>query len=521
MLVFPRLVSQGALPNADFVHLYGPTSLDILALWYRIFGYTLEIQRTFGLLQHLGIIFAIYSLARAWGYLAAVGSALVATALIISPIGLSALAWHGGLAFALWAVVLGVRARQTDSLTCWWWAGGLAGLALGYRPDLGVAVLMSIGFLVWRQRGATLMTLGGAVVALLPMWVHIARIGPLAAIQGMLVDPVVHLRPGRELPIPPSWGIVDGALQAVAEGSPPWWRLPAPPASQQLFVWFFGVVLIAVAIPVTTSIVRRRGTKPVAQTTTLMAASLLGLGILPQAMQRPDSTHLAWVAVVSWPLLVPALIMFMGHKSRLSTRALVATGAVGIAMLAVIPFFTFRAYVLHSRVSVGNLPAPFEVERDGRRFYFGDPNVARALNQMIPDLDALSAPGDRLIVGPADLSRTIYSDVAIYFLFPELVPATRFIEMDPGLADKAGSGLAEEIPSADFLVLTNIWTGWNEPNASNEHRSQEHNLAVAKNFCLIARYEDNLILLFRRCPNGGVNPAEVDGKYPVGDAAAP
>ena len=75
--------------------------------------------------------------------------------------------------------------------------------------------------------------------------------------------------------------------------------------------------------------------------------------------------------------------------------------------------------------------------------------------------------------------------MSFYYLFPELVPATYYIEMDPGLADREGSGLADDIATADFLVLTNIWTGWNEPNASDEHLSDEHNQAVADNFCLV------------------------------------
>ena len=67
----------------------------------------------------------------------------------------------------------------------------------------------------------------------------------------------------------------------------------------------------------------------------------------------------------------------------------------------------------------------------------------------------------------------------------------------------------------DLLVLTNIWTGWNEPNASDEHLSQEANQAVAGNFCLTQRYEDNLVLLFERCQGGGgVSPADITGTYP-------
>ena len=173
-------------------------------------------------------------------------------------------------------------------------------------------------------------------------------------------------------------------------------------------------------------------------------------------------------------------------------------------------------------MSLGDLPVPFLVERDGRRFWFGDGSVASALNEMIPELEARSQPGDRLIVGPADLSRTIYSDVSVYYLFPELVPATRYIEMDPGLADREGSGLADDIATADFLVLTNIWTGWNEPNASDEHLSDEHNQAVADNFCLVGQYEDNLVLLFERCEGGGgVSPADITGRYPIPPEAQP
>ena len=41
----------------------------------------------------VAIVFGIYAVTRAYGYLVAVGAATVATFLIITPIGLSALAW--------------------------------------------------------------------------------------------------------------------------------------------------------------------------------------------------------------------------------------------------------------------------------------------------------------------------------------------------------------------------------------------------------------------------------------------
>ena len=78
MLVFPTLVQEGKVPNVDFLHLYGPASLDALALWFRIFGDSLESERTFGLLQHLGIVFAVYAVTRVAGHVAAAGAAIVA-----------------------------------------------------------------------------------------------------------------------------------------------------------------------------------------------------------------------------------------------------------------------------------------------------------------------------------------------------------------------------------------------------------------------------------------------------------
>jgi hypothetical protein len=514
MLVFPTLVQQGRVPNVDFLHLYGPASLDVLALWFRIFGDSLESERTFGLLQHLGIIFGIYALTRAYGHVVAVGAALVATMLILTPIGLTALAWHGGLALGLWALVFAVRARALGDVRCWWFAGGLAGLALGYRPDLVVALGLAFTWALWRRRADTPIFGLGAAVGLLPIWFHLVRAGPRAAFEGMVVDPVVRLRPGRELPRPPSWSHVDGALQAVAESLPPWWRVPALAASHQLFLWFFAVIVIAAVVAVTAvwQYVRTAG-RPGSAADALVVAGLFGLGVLPQALQRPDSTHLAWVAVVSWPLLVVVVARWFGRRITGWSPAALGALVVGALMLVICPFYTYRTYLLHSRVAVGNLPVPFEIERGGHRFWVGDAAVAAAVNEMIPDLAALAQPGDALFVGPGDLARTIYADTYIYWLFPEMSPSTYFIEMDPGIADAAGSGMADDIIAADFVVLTNTWGGWTEPNASSERGSDEFNQAIADHFCLIDSYNTNLVLLFRRCPGGGgLDPADVAGR---------
>lgn len=515
MLVFPHRMLQGDVPNVDFLHLYGPFSLHVLAGWYEVFGYTLEAQRVFGLLQHLGIVFALYTIARAWGRLTALITAVTVTMLVLTPIGLSALAWEGGVALGLWSTVFAIRATHLEgrsrdvNLAI---AAVLAGFALGYRPDLVVALGLVHGWLLWRRRAAgnsgwRPFTLG-LVVGLLPVFVHLAMAGIGPSLRGMFLDPVVSLRPGRELPRPPSFSRLDGALQAVAEGplDAPWWRFPALSANHQLFVWFFVVIAVAIGLP----ILARRLRHDV-----LFATSLFGLGMLLQALQRPDSTHLAWGSCVSFALLpcvVVELLRRRGAGTQRLTRhpALVAGVVVGAVMFVVCPFFTYRYYLLQSRISVGNKPGGFEVSRDDRRFYFGNTALQQSSQAAIDELDRLSKPGERLLVGPADLSRTIYSDVAFYYLFPELVPATYYIEMDPGLADKEGSSLADDVASADWVLLTNFWTGWYEPNASSNFGSDAPNQVVANQFCLVGNWENALVLLYRRCEQGdGISPAGI------------
>ena len=47
-------------------------------------------------------------------------------------------------------------------------------------------------------------------------------------------------------------------------------------------------------------------------------------------------------------------------------------------MFVVAPFFTYRYYLLHTRVSVGDMPrAGSRSDRDDRRFWFGNEPLQR------------------------------------------------------------------------------------------------------------------------------------------------
>jgi hypothetical protein len=552
MLVFPDRVRRGDVPNVDFLHLYGPGSLDALAGWYGLFGTTLEAERTFGLLQHVGIIAAIYVIARGWGRVAAVASAVLAAILVLTPIGLQALAWNGGLALGLWSVVFAIRARApaVRHRTAWWAAAGAAaGLALTFRPDLVIALALALGWMAWR-RGVLRPLAAGVVAGLTPLWIHLLRAGPRASFDGMILDPVFRLRAGRQLPRPPTFQYVDGALQAIAEKFPPWWGVPHPPASVQLFAWFFVVQFVGIALAVTAIVVHRRAAEP-SRTGVLVAASLFALGVLPQALQRPDSAHFAWVSCVSFPL-VPLAVLEVVRLVRPYwnplARMLLAVGCVAVTYAVVFPFYSYRAYVADVRLGFGFVDGGREIERGGRRFYLGDERSWLAFQAVAADLDRLSKPGERLLVGPADLRQTIYSDAFFYYLFPELTPATYFIEMDPGLANADDSRLTDDVRSADWVVLTRLWSGWIEPNGSTRFGPDAPNAAVENNFCLVGTYQHDLIRLYHRtdpanpaCPLPSPGPYEgpyepnfdyavdvsvpvppraSDGTYPPGSPAA-
>ena len=89
---------------------------------------TPSLQGDPGLLQHVGIITAIYALTRVWGHVVALLAAVVAGLLVLTPIGLSALAWHGALALALWALVFALRARTLDAPARAWAVGAAVGV---------------------------------------------------------------------------------------------------------------------------------------------------------------------------------------------------------------------------------------------------------------------------------------------------------------------------------------------------------------------------------------------------------
>jgi hypothetical protein len=386
-------------------------------------------------------------------------------------------------------------------------SGVLAGVALLFRPDAVVAValatvamLAGLGWARWRR------FLVGAVPVLSLYLVHLAISGPGNAIRGMFLEPVFDLRDGRSLPRPPSRTGYDGALQAVAQLRPQPWSGPHLTGPQQIFVWFFllpAVTLFIVGVGAWA--VRRDRTDWRARV--VLVVGLLGLGLMPQAMQRVDTTHFAWVSCVPLAFLPAAIAELGRHQRPPLLRRQAGTIAAVVTLLIpllIIPFFTARTYVDLAEQSLpGREVFGYPVRYSGRTFYLGAKDIAPVAQRMLDEIGPKTKPGQRLLVGTADLRKTPYSDAYLYYLLPDLRPGTRYIEMDPGMANTEDSGLAKEVRTSDWLILSHVWDAWSEPNSSREFGSNAPNEEVERHFCLEGDYRTesgkSVFEVYRRC----------------------
>lgn len=504
LLVAAQRIRHGELANQDFQHLYGPASLDVLAAWTAAFGDTLGAERTLGMVQQFGIVAAIWMIARPCGRAMAVALASISMVTGSLAMGFSALAWPGASALGLFAVVFTARAATTGNRTDWLAAGALAGLCLAYRPDLVLAIALGCLPVWWRHRALWRLTAAGMALGATPMWVHLARVGPRTAVEGMLLDPVVNLRGGRSLPNPPSRDSLDSALQRLVEVEPPPWPFPALSAPHQHLIAWAGIVVTCVALVLFLGVFRDQPR--------LWAPTGFAIGLAPQAFQRPDSTHLAFVACIMIPVALLCLIVRLSERGDQSVVAgwapVIATALISVVIL---PFHTVRGTV--DRLTDWNDDGVAAVRRGPRQFPVGVATTA-AYQGAVDTLDRLAEPGDTLLVGPSDLSIAAYNDTFIYWLFPDLEPASRFLAVEPGLSNTEHSGWATSVAAADWVLLSDTWSWWSEPNTSATPGDAGANAALAEHHCFVADFGEGLVALFKNCPG----PEGVDA---LGRPAAP
>lgn len=470
LLVYPELVAQGKIPYRDFETFYGPANPYFLAGAFQLFGTNIFTERGVGLLYRVVIMTAIWGIARRWGTLSGAGCMLIAGALLICT-DLVASPWVAGLGCVL-ASLWALSAKRPPAR--YFFAGCLGGFALLFRPDLGPAVVLSsLPFFwraAWRHRGHYA---AGFAVALLPLAFVTLLAGVGDVWNNLFFYPVIASNPGRRLPL--------------SSADPDVLRL--------LFIH-----LIASLVIVASALRELRRDRESICGILLLSVTILALVLTPQATQRLDLGHLLFPAIVSLSLLPVALAIFL-PRMQSEQRQNTVVGAATLGILVLIAIASPQVTKLVSDAFVFGLStkqSAIFIGQNGRVFPVGSQRAAEINRRLFDKLGALSKPGERLFVGPADLRRTNYCDTFIYHLFPQLRPATYFLEMNPFSANRPGSRLAADVSSADWLVLNRALDYWHEPNRSTEFGEDAPNRIVAAQFTAVGEYGP--YVLFRRRP---------------------
>jgi hypothetical protein len=503
MLVFPDRVLHGAIPNKDFLYLYGPGSMWALAAVYKVFGTNLVVERLAGLTQLVGLAVGAGMLTRWWGRSVAIAAVVLNVMFVMPSLQLIAIPWTGGVALALGALVALLQARH-DASGRWALIGGvLAGFAMLFRIDIGLALALGGTAALWGlARPIIKRAVIGTGIGLAPYLVHLATAGPATVWRGMLIDPMIHLRAARHLPVPPDPGRLVGVARVIA-GVDRSWPLPRLTPAQQLFVWFVLLAFLAVAL-VAFGIWRVRRDPSAFRPRVLLAGALFGLGTFPQAVQRADSAHLAWVSgtvVVLLPAALADAITLVRPGWRMSRVGIGAGVGVVLAVSLLLPTYTARRYVSAVQDSV-HLPTTIDITNEGRAWYVGDdPGLARSIDALLRAVERDVQPGSRVIVGNTDMRRVPYNDTFLYYLLPRYVPGTASMEFEPGLTNRPGTTLTAEMERADAFIASDRWLSWDEPNDSMKPGDPGPADVLHRDFCLKDDF-GNGFELFLRCTPG-------------------
>ncbi|MEZ4217359.1 MAG: hypothetical protein R3E88_12825 [Myxococcota bacterium] len=424
LLVLPELVRGGAVLHRDVFATYPPGVFWLLAAVYELVGPSLAAERATGLALRLAIVAATFALARRSGVWVAT-AASAAAALVLLPLQLAAFAWLGAVALGLGALVALHGAPRAPARAAV--AGALAGAALAFRLDVALALALGAApCLVRAPRAARGAFAAGLALGALPLAAHALAAGVGAFVDATVVETVVRVAPNRRL------SLGDASLVRLRELALP----------------VLGIVSVLAAARGASRTPARDG----ALDERARLASLGGFaaGLAPQALQRLDADHVLYVACVASPLVLVALGSALARRS-----ARVAAATVGVAFAAL---FAAPRAALVVDLARGTGPARgFALERGGRRVVVTSEVERATVAELVAAIERASRPGDALFVGPRDLTRTYYADVQIYWLFPELRPASFFVDLNPGSADRPGSRLAGDLARADLVVASRRW----------------------------------------------------------------
>jgi hypothetical protein len=444
MLAWARRIADGQWPYRDFWANYAPGQPLALAALVKLFGPSLLWWRIVRVAIDATVAVLAFAYVRRH---AGTGWALGAWVAVAG-----AMAWPTGpgpnppaLALALGALLAARRSPLA--------AGGLAGLAIVVRPEIGVAA--ALGAMLEAGRGAA------ARVAIAALAVAVLALAPFAIVAGGdMADQVLgfaSVQDLQRLPFPLDY---DGGLDP-----------------NKLLEFYLPAILVAgSALWAGWALVRRDGPA---------LAPLVAVGVA-YLLSRTDEFHLVPLSVV----LAIALACAAGREARAPARAALA---VALALVAVHGLERRAGQALHPP-ALAAIPA---AAADGVRTAPAD---AAALRALIPYVRARAPGGAPVLVAPPRYDRVRVGDPMLNVLLDRPNP-TRYDVVQPGVVTtaKVQREMARDLRRAPVVVRwLSALAREREPNGSARSSGVfVLDRAIARGYRLAARFGDYVVLVRR------------------------
>lgn len=462
LLVYPVRMLAGSRLYRDIFTAYGPGEFWALSGLFALTGPSVLAERMVGVLLHAALAGSLFWVGRRAGLAAAVVAAATSSLLLV-PLHATAYAWLATYALLMAALAAAIRASPRALFV----AGLLAGVATVFRPEvLPVAVALPLLTAAHDRRSLRLLCTGLAG-GMLPLAVQIAMT-PRALLTDVFVDRIGRSARASRLPIPPNVG-EDRLLLTL--------------------------LLVSTAVCVGAA-VAARGRDRVA-----VGVALASLAATAQALQRDDWTHLLMATAVVTPLAV----MLLALSWTRSARPVLARGAALALVLAAL----FGAPHRVTRPVVESLTASVvpvvTVTHDGRSLPLA-PARAASLEAVMRDVDRIAVPTTTLFAGPSDWSRPAATDLSAYFLLPRLRQSARQMEITPRVTNEQGSGLLDDLRTADVLVLVDNGDQWRRVFPYADEESDAPDRLIAERFCLLSSHGYYRVLVTRFPPSPAPTP---------------
>lgn len=461
LLLYPSLISENIFPIKDFSVTYPPGNYFLLSFIYNIFGSNVIVERFVGSLYVLLVLAASYMLGTTQSkYVAILSTTSSLVSLILFQSIGPAYAFFISSANLLFLTYLNIRLLENKKPNIFLRICiGLSSATLFYfRQDYAlIGFVVSVHFLFFEKSAKNFaIYFASFFVSLLPLLYLLIEAGFQNSINDLILN-VLRISPGRVIPLKIS--IILVAMISLA----------------------------AIDFLVSLYLIINKKNVPRKTVYVSIALSFITLLSMPSAFQRSDVHHLAYVLATVFPVTIVNISNFLNFIKGSRIYSYVDRN---IKIYSSIFYMLLFFFFIWSLTNLPKYKTQLVYSRDHDRFIYLEEHKAANVNSIIARISSINTHNCQIFVGPEDLSRTIYNYTYIYFLLPNCKPTTTFLELNPGVANRANSGLPDHIAQAHILVLTTEFKSWIEPNLSGVSGDPISNKVVSNFFLEDSVYGD-------------------------------